>query len=156
MAANAAKQTAGRPIGRLPVIYGAELLTEVAHRWKTQLNESSKVWAFSEQLPEANHNALVSFGLPKEVARLVFVLYLQSLDLHPRVALHYEFSRKTLAQAGVEYAEVQAEGKSALAQAMTSVLMGDYVSYYAALLNGVDPTPTADIDSLKAWLARQK
>jgi glucose/mannose-6-phosphate isomerase len=153
---NAAKQLAGRLTGRLPVIYGAELLTEVAHRWKTQLNESSKVWAFYEQLPEANHNALVSYVLPKEVARLVFVLYLRSPDLHPRVALHYEYSRKALAEAEVEYAEVQAEGKSALAQAMTSVLMGDYVSYYAALLNGVDPTPTTDIDSLKAWLARQK
>ena len=155
-AENAAKQLAARLTGRLPVIYGAELLSEVAHRWKTQLNESSKVWAFYEQLPEASHNALVSFELPKEVARLVFVVYLQSPDQHPRVALHHEFSRKALAEAGVEYAEVQAEGKSALAQTMTSVLMGDYVSYYAALLNGVDPTPTTNIDNLKAWLARQK
>src|SRR3990170_2183818 len=59
---------AARLSGRLPVIYGAEVLTEVAHRWKTQINESSKAWAFYEELPEANHNAIVSYGLPPEAA----------------------------------------------------------------------------------------
>ncbi len=156
MTDNAAKRLAASLAGRLPVIYGAEVLTEVAHRWKTQMNESSKVWAFYEQLPEASHNALVSCELPREVAALVFVVYLRSPDFHPQVTLHYEFSQRALAEAGGEYAEVRAEGGSALAQTMTSVLMGDYVSYYAALLNGVDPTPTTIIDNLKRWLPRQK
>jgi glucose/mannose-6-phosphate isomerase len=156
LAANAAKQLAARLAGRLPVIYGADVLTEVAHRWKTQLNESAKVWAFHEQLPEASHNALVSYELPREVASLTFVVYLRSPDFHPRVALQYEFSQRALAEAGVGYEEVQAEGRSALAQVMTSILLGDYVSYYLALLSGADPTPTTIIDNLKAWLAQQK
>ena len=156
LAANPAKQLASRLAGRLPVIYGAEVLTEVAHRWKTQINESSKTWAFYEELPEANHNAIVSYGLPPEAARLAFVVYLQSRKLHPRVTLHGEFSRRTLAEAGIEHAEVQAEGRSALAQALTAVLMGDYVSYCLALLNGVDPSPTTPIANLRAWLAQQK
>jgi glucose/mannose-6-phosphate isomerase len=156
LADNAAKRLAARLAGRLPVIYGAEVLTEVAHRWKTQLNESPKVWAFHEQLPEASHNAVVSYGLPQEVARLVLAVYLRSPDFHPGVTLHYEFNQRALAEAGVDYAEVQAEGRSALAQAMTCLLMGDYVSYYLALLNGLDPTPTTVIDNLKAWLAQQR
>jgi len=40
-----------------------------------------------------------------------------------------------------------------LAQIMSSVLFGDYVSYYLALLNGVDPSPVAAIDYLKRRLA---
>jgi len=84
LAANPAKKLAARLAGRLPVIYGAEVLTEVAHRWKTQLNESTKVWSFYEQLPEANHNAIVSSSLPPEVAGLVTAVYLRSPDLHPR------------------------------------------------------------------------
>jgi glucose/mannose-6-phosphate isomerase len=156
LADNAAKRLAARLAGRLPVIYGAEVLTEVAHRWKTQLNESTKVWAFYEQLPEASHNAILAYRLPSEAARLVFVVYLRSPGPHPRVALHYQFSQRVLADAGVEYAEVRAEGRSALAQALTCLLFGDYVSYYLALLNGLDPTPTPAIDNLKAWLAQQR
>jgi glucose/mannose-6-phosphate isomerase len=156
LADNAAKRLAARLAGRLPVVYGAEVLTEVAHRWKTQLNESPKVWAFYEQLPEASHNALVSYDLPEEVAHLAVVVYLRSPDFHPRVTLHYEMNQRALTEAGVEYVEVLSEGRSALAQAMTCILMGDYVSYYLALLIGLDPTPTTVIDNLKAWLAQQR
>ena len=156
LAENAAKKLAARLAGRLPVIYGAELLTEVAHRWKTQLNESTKVWAYYEQLPEANHNAIVSSSLPPEVARLVTAVYLRSPHLHPRVSLQYEFSQRALTGAGVDHLEAQVEGRSALAQVLTGVLLGDYVSFYLALLTGVDPTPTTIIDNLKAWLAQQK
>ncbi|MEX0801153.1 MAG: bifunctional phosphoglucose/phosphomannose isomerase [Dehalococcoidia bacterium] len=155
LAENAAKQLAAKLAGRLPVIYGAELLTEVAHRWKTQLNESSKVWAFYEQLPEANHNAIVSFELPPEVTRLISVVYLTSPDLHPRVANHYTFSQRMLTEAGVPYDKVPAEGRGGLAQAMTAVLFGDYVSYYLALVNEVDPSPTTPIANLRTWLAQQ-
>ena len=155
MSENAAKQMAAHLVDRLPVIYGAELLSEVAHRWKTQLNESTKVWAFYEQLPEANHNAIVSSALPSAVARPVTAVYLRSPGLHPRVALQYEYSRRTMAAAGVDCLDVDVEGSGALAQVMTGVLLGDYVSLYLALLNGVDPTPTTAIDGLKAWLAQQ-
>ena len=75
---------------------------------------------FHEEIPEASHNAIVSYRLPSEVARMVLVVYLRSPNFHPRVALHYEFSQRALADARVEHAEVQAEGRSALAQAMSA------------------------------------
>lgn len=152
---NAAKRLAERLHGRLPVIYGAGFLTEVAHRWKTQLNESSKVWCFYEELPEANHNAIVGYGLPGEIAERAFVVFLRSGSLPPRVLLRYEFCQRALRAAGVDFEEMEAPGESALAQMLACVLFGDYVSYYLALLNEVDPTPTTVIDELKAWLAKR-
>ena len=56
----------------------------------------------------------------------------------------------------MDHLEARVEGNSALAQALTGILLGDYLSLYLALLNGVDPTPTTIIDNLKAWLAQQK
>ena len=153
---NAAKRLAQQLHGRLPVVYGAGFLTEVAHRWKTQLNESSKVWCFYEELPEANHNAIVGYALPREIAQRAFAVFLRSANLHPRVLLRYEFCQRALREAGVDHEEVAAPGESALAQMLACILFGDYVSYYLALLNEVDPTPTTVIDELKAWLATQK
>ncbi len=153
-ATNPAKEVARRLHGRLPVIYGAAFLTEAAHRWKTQLNESSKVWSFFEELPEANHNAIIGFELPAQIVRATAVVFLDSDLIHPRVKLRYEFTRSMLEKAGVEVMTVAARGRSALAQTLSAVLFGDYVSYYLAMLNGVDPTPTTVIDNLKAWLAQ--
>lgn len=151
--ANPAKRLAERLHGRLPVVYGGGHLVAVAQRWKTQLNENAKVWAFYEELPEANHNAILGYGLPPQVARLACVVFLRSPALHPRVLLRYQFTAQALAEASVGQETVEVPGESALAQLLAATLMGDYVSYYLALLNQVDPTPVPTIDALKAWLA---
>jgi glucose/mannose-6-phosphate isomerase len=152
---NPAKQLAERMEGRLPVIHGAGVMAPVAFRWKTQLNENSKVWAAWEELPEANHNAIVGYELPREIASRTFAVFLRAPALHPRIRLRYEFTRQTLTDAGVASDVVDAEGKSPLAQMMSAVLFGDYVSLYLAILAGVDPSPTAIIGDLKRWMAER-
>jgi len=155
LAENPAKQLATRLHGRLPVIYGAGLLTDVARRWKTGLNETSEMWAFFEELPEVDHNAIVGYGLPEDIARAAFVVFLRAPSLHPRVLLRYEYTRRALAEAGVECETVEALGSSPLAQILSSVFFGDYVGLYLAVLNGVEPTPTAVIAGLKDWLTQR-
>lgn len=150
---NRAKQIAVWLHERLPVIYGAGYFTEVAHRWKTQLNESAKVATFYETLPEANHNALVSYNLPKKISRQTGVVFLRSASLHPRVLRRYEFTQRALAAAGVPFEVVEGLGRNALAQMLTATLFGDYVSYYLAMVYGVAPTPLELIDQLKRSLA---
>jgi glucose/mannose-6-phosphate isomerase len=152
---NPAKQLAVRLHGRMPVVHGAGPLTDVARRWKTGLNETSEMWAFFEELPEANHNAIVSYGLPPDIAKAAFVVFLQAPSLHPRVLLRYEYTRRVLAEAGVDYETVEAVGNSPLAHILSTLFFGDYVGLYLAILNEVDPTPTAAIVGLKDWLAQR-
>ena len=150
---NHAKHLAVRLEGHLPVVYGAGILTEVAHRWKTQFNENGKLWCFWEELPEANHNAIVGYRLPEAVAARAFVVFLRGAALHPRIRLRYEFTRQALDEAGVASETVDAEGKSLLAQMLSAIFFGDYVSLYLAIQAGVDPSPTTAIADLKRWLA---
>jgi glucose/mannose-6-phosphate isomerase len=154
-ATNPAKQIAQRLYGYLPVIYGAGIAAEAAHRWKTQINENSKAWAFYEVFPELNHNATVGFPLPAEIAAKIRVILLRSPLFKQRIKLRYEITCELLKQAGVQYEFVDGEGKSALAQMLSLVSIGDYVSYYLALLNRVDPTSIKAINYLKDRLARE-
>jgi glucose/mannose-6-phosphate isomerase len=48
---------------------------------------------------------------------------------------------------------VWAQGRSRLARTFSLLYMGDFTSYYLALLYGVDPTPVRMIDLLKERLA---
>ncbi|MBI2860083.1 MAG: bifunctional phosphoglucose/phosphomannose isomerase [Chloroflexi bacterium] len=154
LADNQAKQLAQYLHGSLPVVYGSGLLSEVAHRWKTQINENSKAWAFHEVLPELNHNAVVGYQFPQELIGRIRVLMLRSPLLDARVQLRYRVTAQLLEQAGVSYQVVDAGGSSTLCQAMTMVMLGDYMSYYLALLYGIDPSPVKVIDFLKEQLAR--
>jgi len=113
------------------------------------------MWCFYEELPEADHNAVVGYGLPKEIAAKAFVVFLRTPSLHPRILLRYDLTQTTLEEEGVESATVDAEGKSPLAQMMSATLFGDWVSLYLAILNDVAPAPTPPIGRLKERLARR-
>lgn len=154
LASNPAKQLAAKLWGHVAVIYGAEMLSEVARRWKTQFNENSKAWAFFESLPELNHNAVAGYEFPIEAKEKIFVLMLRSSSLHPRNLLRYDVTAKLLAKAGIAHEFAEAKGESALAQMMSLVLLGDYSSFYLAMLNRVDPTHIDAINFIKQYLAR--
>jgi glucose/mannose-6-phosphate isomerase len=154
LASNPAKQLAAELHGRLSVVYGAGLLTEVAQRWKTQINENSKAWAFYETLPELNHNAVVGYQFPPEVGARAMVVLLHSPLLHQRVSVRYRLTQEILAQQAVKHRTVEATGRGALAQMLGMVLLGDYVSLYLAMLNRVDPSGVPQIDYLKSRLSQ--
>lgn len=150
---NRAKQLATKLHQHLAVIYGAGFLSPVALRWKTQINENSKAWAYHEILPELNHNAVVGYEFPAELAQRLFVVFLRSPDLHHRTLLRYKLTAEMLSQRKVNHETVDTRGESALSQMMSLVLLGDWVSYYLALLNETDPYPVKIIDFLKKRLA---
>jgi glucose/mannose-6-phosphate isomerase len=149
---NKAKQIARRLHNRLPVMVGAETLAVAAHRWKTQVNENADAWAFWEELPEMDHNTVVGFARPEKAVPHLHAVLLHSRSLHPRVRLRYDITESELAAAGVSHERVEIVGDEPLAQALSAAYLGDLVSYYLALLEGVQPSPVKPIDRVKAKL----
>ncbi|MCL6430591.1 MAG: bifunctional phosphoglucose/phosphomannose isomerase [Anaerolineae bacterium] len=149
---NLAKQLAHSLEGRLVIIYGAEFLAPVAHRWKTQLNENTKAWAFYEVLPEMNHNAVLGYDQPDETTSSAFVVLLDSRLYLGRNRRRVDVTREVLTRAGVDHQAIEPHGESRLAQMLSAVHLGDYLSFYLAALYGTDPTPMGAIDLLKERL----
>ena len=54
---NPAKLLARELLDKLVVVYGGGIFSGVARRWKAQLNENAKAWAFYENIPESLHNS---------------------------------------------------------------------------------------------------
>ena len=154
LASNPVKQLAAKLCGRVTIIYGAGILSPVAQRWKAQLNENSKAWSFFESFPELNHNAIVGYELSSPVKERMFVVLLQSTLFHPRIRLRYDATAKLLDKSEINHEIVEAVGETPLAQVMSLVLFGDYLSFYLAMLSEVDPTPVSSIDFLKRYLSQ--
>ncbi|UCG55406.1 MAG: bifunctional phosphoglucose/phosphomannose isomerase [Dehalococcoidia bacterium] len=152
---NKAKQLAQGLYGKLAVIYGTGITAEVAHRWKTQLNENSKAWAFHETFPELNHNAVVGYSFPPELASNILVVMLRSIYLPQQILRRYQITSQILEKANIGSCIIEGLGKSRLAQIMSLVMFGDYVSYFLAILNSIDPTPVEVIDFLKSKLGNK-
>ncbi|MCG2770278.1 MAG: bifunctional phosphoglucose/phosphomannose isomerase, partial [Anaerolineae bacterium] len=155
-AENPAKQLAIELRGKLPIVYGAGYLSEVARRWKGQFNENAKNWSFFEILPELNHNAVLGYQFPAELAQHLVVITLRSHLDHPRNRKRADVTQEMLKQRGVRCRTIESRGDSPLAVMLSSIHFGDYVSYYLALLNGADPTTVDAISYLKKRLAEMK
>ena len=144
-----AKEIAGELLDRLPVVYGGRTSLAAARRWRSQINENAKLPAFYGDLPEAHHNEVVGWHhAPDSLTALI----LETSEEHERMARRFDVTEEVLHAAGMPSIRVTARGKSALAQVMSLVLLGDLVSVYLAILRGVDPTPVDEIEGLKRRL----
>jgi glucose/mannose-6-phosphate isomerase len=137
----------------VPVVAGAGLTIPIAYRWKTQLNENAKVPAFSNELPELDHNEIVGWAGAAELGSFSAV-FLDDSDLHPRERQRIELTRGLIASNATATFRVESVGRSRTERLFSLVLLGDLVSVYLAVLRGVDPSPVEILERLKGELAR--
>jgi len=152
---NPAKRLAQRLYGKTGLIYAGGILAEVARRWKGELNENAKHWSFFEQLPELNHNAVLGYQFPTDVAQRTLVVMLSSSLNHPQIRLRERITTELLARWGVSPELVLARGESTLEHILSTVYTGDFVSYYLAMINDVDPNEMETLSFLKLRLAQE-
>ena len=141
--------------GRLPIIYSAtEHLDAVNVRWRGQISENAKQLAHGNVLPEMNHNEIVGWNVDRTLMKKTAVVFLKDKGVLDRVRLREKITRSIVRRHAGKVLEVSGEGSSLLARIFSLVYLGDWASFYLAILNGKDPTPVTVIEYLKRELAK--
>ena len=150
---NDAKKLALELRGTVPFVYGAGVFGVMARRVKGQLNENGKSWAAFDVMSELNHNAVV--GFPNPAARKdLLVLCLESDRDEARHRIRFAVTKELLDRVRVPHRSLSFRGGSLLSEVLQLVYFTDHVTFYLALLNGVDPSEVRSIDYLKERLAK--
>jgi glucose/mannose-6-phosphate isomerase len=123
-------------------------------RWRGQIAENAKSLCFGHVLPEMNHNELVGWKVLKGLMKETQVIFLRDRGDHKRVQIRMDITKSTLQTYTPHIAEVWSEGRSLLARMFSLIHLGDWVSFYLAILNRQDPMPVEVIDHLKHELAK--
>lgn len=152
---NPAKQLAQLIHGKIPIIYANTTLTDVAAlRWKTQICENSKMMAFCNVYPEFNHNELVGWsGMSFEQKEQLIVLNLRSEDDQEKISARMDVVKRLIEEQDVMVIDLYATGESPMKRVFNLIQMGDFVSYYLAILSDINPSPVEVIENLKRELA---
>jgi glucose/mannose-6-phosphate isomerase len=148
---NYAKQLALMAVGKTPVFYGGHLTAPIAYKWKISWNENAKNVAFWNEYPEFNHNEFLGWAshpIEKPFAIFDLVSHLE----HPQIVKRFEISDRLLSGKRPKATVVAIKGDTVIAQLLWANVLADFTSIYVAILNGVDPTPVALIEKLKAEL----
>lgn len=149
---NYAKQLALKAVGKTPVIYGGPKTACVAYKWKISFNENAKNTAFTNAYPEFNHNEFI--GWTSHPIEKPFVIFdLVSSFEKPQILKRFELSDRLLSGRRPKANTVALEGDTLLKQLLWGSLLGEFVTIYTAILNGVDPTKVELIEKFKQELA---
>ena len=148
---NLAKQLAQQLAGKTPIVYAGPKLWPAANKWKICFNENAKNTAWANSYPEFNHNEFIGWS-SHPVEKPFGVVEIRSDLEHDRVKKRFEVSERLLSGLRPAPIVVTPQGQTLLEQLAWSFALGDFVSIYLGILNGVDPTPVALVEKLKTEL----
>lgn len=144
---NLAMQIAEKVAGKVVIIYAASMLGSAAYKWKINLNENGKQLAFYNTYPELNHNEFQGWMFPKD-KNLVAIQLESSLETQ-QMQKRMQTTEEILKEHGFAPIKVRAQGSTHIEQLLSTILLGDYISAYVGILNGIDPTPVEMVEKLK-------
>lgn len=140
------KKIAKKLKGKFPIIYASDRLKSLARIWKIKFNENSKIPAFYNYFPELNHNEMVGYT---KIKNNFHVIILRDPADFSRIRKRMALTAKIIKRKGVPVSFIDVTGKDILYKIFSNVLLAEWVSYYLALHQGVDPLPVEMIEEFK-------
>ncbi len=154
--ANPAKILAFEFATRIPVVTVAQHLEGVGHVFANQLNENSKTYSEYRVIPEINHHLMEGLGFPKQTEDALLFFIVHSELYGANNALRVSLTEQVLEKNSIEHRSLTLKTHSKLEQAFEMLTFGAYVSFYLAMLHGLDPAPIPWVDWFKNELKKAK
>lgn len=135
-----------------PIIYGVENSTSIAAiRFKNQLQENAKMNSFCSDFPEINHNEIESW---RNYNNLFFIIWLKDECLDQKSTFLMNKTVDLISDLGIKQESILLNAKGGsnsnkIAKLFKLIYFLDWISYYTALLNSVNPISINNIESVK-------
>lgn len=142
------KKLAEKLKGKVPVIYSSTRNMPIAYNWKIKFNETGKIPAFYNVLPEMNHNEIEGFSI-KELSQNFHFLILRDADDDPRVLKRMEVLERLYKDRGLPVDVIDIEGKDKYHKVFASLLIADFASFHTAELYGLEAEHVPMIEEFK-------
>lgn len=138
----------------VPVVYSTNKFATANLRWRNQIQENAKTFAFGNLIPEMNHNEINAFDAAKDITDKVSVILFNDSTDNERDKKRIEIFKEILNDKVSTVIELTASSEDYLAKIFEYIYLGDWVSYYLAIARNVNPTPIPNIKKIKDFLAK--
>ncbi|MBI5732741.1 hypothetical protein HY967_02145, partial [Candidatus Jorgensenbacteria bacterium] len=146
------KELAKKIKGYIPVIYSSNKNRGLAYSWKIKFNETGKIPAFMNVLPELNHNEMSGFDMIKETGDLMrkfFFIFLEDGEDHPQIKRRMSILKTLFDERHLSVETIKLEGVNVFHKIFSSIILADWSSYYIALEFKVDPDAVRLVEEFK-------
>ena len=150
------KALAEKMKGCVPVIYASRRNRAIAYNWKIKFNETGKIPAFCNVIPELNHNEMTGFDAVDATRALsqkfLFIFLRDGVDLakvQKRVAITEELYRAR----GLRTAAVEMIGATPFEKMFASTTIADWTAYYTSQIYGTEADEVPMVEEFKKRIA---
>ena len=146
------KELAKQLKGYIPVIYTSTRNSSIAYNWKIKFNETAKIPAFYNILPELNHNEMTGFDvkpITRKLTRPFYFILLKDRTNHSRIQKRMKILEKLYRERGLPMEVLELKGKTVFDKIFTSLILADWTAYYTAEQYGVEPEQVPMVEEFK-------
>lgn len=151
---NLAKRMALKLRGKIPILIASEHLIGALHAFKNQLNEGSKTFSASFDIPELNHHLMEGLRNPAMAKEYLYFLFFESKLYSSRIQKRYPITREVVEKNEVDYGVYPLRSGKKIQQIFEVLSFGSFVHFYLAYIYGVDPLKIPWVDYFKEKLAK--
>lgn len=138
--------------GKIPVVYTSASNYAIAYNWKIKFNETGKIPAFYNVLPELNHNEMTGFDAQGESRILTepfHFIFIKDPNDHPRIQKRFEVIEKLYTDRGIDVDVLELSGDSRLEKIFNSLITADWTAYYTAQGYGLESEQVPMVEEFK-------
>lgn len=139
--------------GSVPVIYASGRNAAIAQNWKIKFNETGKIPAFWNVVPEMNHNELTGFDVKhttEGLSKKFHFVFLKDPEDGQRIMKRMNVMERLLHERGfkVEVVLLHDHDKPLL-KIFQALILADWTAYYTAKMYSVDPEQVPLVEEFK-------
>lgn len=153
-ASNPAKKFASQLLERSLWYMGSSHLAGNVHAGANQLNENAKHFGASFLIPELNHHLLEGMAWPKTNPENLAFLLIESDLYDKRIQKRFAVTKDILGKNKTFFLSYKCQEKKKVLQAMECLVLTSYLSFYLAMVEGIDPTAIPFVDFFKEALKK--
>jgi glucose/mannose-6-phosphate isomerase len=153
-------EQAGRELAQklknyVPVMYTSTRNCAVAYNWKIKFNETGKIPAFYNVLPELNHNEMTGYDVKdatKELSAKFYFIFLKDQSDDARVQKRMEILKKLYEDRGLPVIVLGMSGETIFAKIFSSLLLADWTAVYTAEQYGLESEQVPMVEEFKRMM----
>lgn len=146
------KKLAKKLKNKMPIIYSSVNNLSLAYNWKIKFNETGKIPAFYNILPELNHNEMNGFDVRDKTkqlsAKFQFIFLIDEND-HPRIQKRFKILAKLYRARKLPVLTIPLKGKNLWQKIFANLTLADWTAYYVAKSYNIDPEPVPMVEKFK-------
>ena len=151
-AGNPVKKLAVKMYNKIPVFIVADFLEGAAYALRNPFHETSKQFALFFTIPELNHHLLEGLAFPSTLPQNFIFILIRTNNYDKRNSLRLKLTGEIFQKNNFQKEEIILRGFSPLSDTMELIQMGSWITFYLAMLNGVDPSKIPWVDYFKKEL----